>query len=401
MKTVLLNARIFIGNGEIIERGTVIIKNDRIFSVHTAQDHHKIRDCDEKYDITGCTIFPGFIDCHVHICLDGSSDPISALSKESRYATAVKAVRSARETLMAGVTTIRDMGGYDHIDIAVRDAINSDIIPGPRILSSGRLICMTGGHGWQIGGIEADGPDAVRKAAREQLKKGSDVLKFMATGGVITPNVEAGAPQLTVEEMRAGIDEAHKAGKKTAAHAQSEEGILNAIKAGIDTIEHGYGLNSKITELMKKKNIALIPTLKAAHDLIYHADMGELPPYIRKKIDAVKPRIINSMKMAVEAGLLIGMGTDAGIHYNRHGDNLLEIANLIDHGLSLNSAFQSATLKAAGIIGLDDQIGSLEEGKLADMVIFREDPLEDINVLFEKEHLSMVIKNGRMIRKEE
>lgn len=395
MKYVLKNGKLFIGNGHIIENGNIIIEDSRITGLDTNNCHSK--DC-TVIDASGHTIFPGFIDCHVHICLDGTHDAITGLREENRFRTAYKASLSAQKTIMAGVTTIRDMGGLDHIDIQLRDAVNDGIITGPRMLVSGRLICMTGGHGWQIGGLEADGPDQIRRAVREQIKSGCDIIKFMATGGIITPGVEPGSPQLTFEELKAGIEEARKANKQIAAHTQSAIGTLNSLNAGIDTIEHGYGLTDEIITIMKKKNISLIPTLKAAFDLYDNIGKGRLNSFICKKIKMLMPKIIESVDMAIKSGLNIAMGTDAGVPFNQHGDNLIEIINLNRYGMSVNDAFQSATLIAAKSLGIDRELGSLQEGKIADIAVIRGDPLRDINILFDKNAVSFIMKEGRIIK---
>lgn len=396
MAIAFLNGNVFVGDGEILVKGSVLIDGDRIVKV-TNQDDITIQD-NEKINIQGYTLFPGFIDCHVHFCLDGGVDPVSSLLKEDRYITAFKAAKFAKDTLMTGITTVRNMGGVDYIDLAVRDAIKSGLILGPRMLASGRLICMTGGHGWQIGGREADGQDEVRRAVREQIKKGCDIVKFMATGGVITPGVDPGSSQLTEDELHAGIEEAHKAGRKTATHAQEEKGILNALKAGIDSIEHGFFLNEEAADLMNKKNIPLIPTLKPILDVVNNAGKEGIPDFVIEKVNQVKPKMINSLKMAIEAGLVIGMGTDAGTPFNFHGENLNEIVFLSKHGLSNNKALQSATLIAAKILGLDNTIGSIKEDKIADIIIIKGNPLENIEILNDKDSIVFIMKSGNIVK---
>ena len=396
MAIAFLNGNIFIGDGEILEKGSVLIDGDRIVKI-TNQDNIINQD-NEKINIQGYTLFPGFIDCHVHFCLDGSVDPVSSLLKENRYITAFKAAKFAKDTLMTGITTVRDMGGIDYIDLVVRDAIKNGLILGPRMLASGRLICMTGGHGWQIGGREADGQDEVRRAVREQIKKGCDIIKLMATGGVITPGVDPGSSQLTEDELHAGIEEAHKAGRKTAAHAQGEKGILNALKAGIDSIEHGFFLNEEAADLMNKKNIPLIPTLKPILDVMNNAGKEGIPDFVIEKVNQIKPKMINSLKMAIETGLTIGMGTDAGTPFNFHGENLNEIVFLSKHGLSNSKALQSATLIAAKILGLDNIIGSIKEDKMADIIIIKGNPLENIKILNDRDSIVFIMKSGNIVK---
>jgi len=257
---------------------------------------------------------------------------------------------------------------------------------------------MTGGHGWQIGGREADGQDEVRRAVREQIKKGCNIVKLMATGGVITPGVDPGSSQLTEDELHAGIEEAHKAGRKTAAHAQGEKGILNALKAGIDCIEHGFFLNEEATDFMNKKNIPLIPTLKPILDVANNAEKEGVPDFVIEKVNQIKPKMLNSLKMSIEAGLIIGMGTDAGTPFNFHGENLKEIVFLSKYGLSTNKALQSATLIAAKILGLDNDIGSIKEDKMADIIIIKGNPLENIEILNDKDSIVFIMKSGNIVK---
>ena len=211
MTIAFIDGPVISGDGRIIEHATVLVEDGKIVKV-TESDINIPQDA-KKIPIDGMTLLPGFIDSHIHICLDGSPDPVSTMTAETQTQTVLKAAEAARQTLLAGVTTIRDMGGKDGIDLGLRQAIDSGLIPGPRMQVSGQVICMTGGHGWQIG-LEANGPDEVRKAAREQIKVGADIVKLMATWGVMTPGVQPGSEQLTEEEMRAGVEEAHKAGKE-------------------------------------------------------------------------------------------------------------------------------------------------------------------------------------------
>ncbi len=265
MTTAFVDGPVITGDGRILEHATVLVEDDKI--VRVADGDINIPPKATKIPLDGMTLLPGFIDSHIHFCIDGSPDPINTALKESLTATTLKAARFARRTLMAGVTTIRDMGGRNGIDLGLKEAINSGLIPGPRMLVSGQLICMTGGHGWQVG-REANGPDEVRQAAREQIKVGADVVKLMATGGVMTPSVQPGSEQFTEEEMRAGVEEAHKAGKKTATHAMGTQGILNALRAGIDSIEHGVYLNEEAVALMVERKVPLIPTVSALYHIV-------------------------------------------------------------------------------------------------------------------------------------
>jgi len=282
---------------------------------------------------------------------------------ESQTETTLKAAEAARQTLMAGVTTIRDMGGKDGIDLGLRQAIDSGLIPGPRMLVSGRLICMTGGHGWQLG-QEANGPDEVRRAAREQIKVGADIVKLMATGGVMTPGVQPGSEQFTEEEMRAGVEEAHKAGKKTATHAMGTQGILNALRAGIDSIEHGVYLNEEAVALMVERKIPFIPTISALYHIETKGVEAGIPDYAVEKTLMVKPHHLESIRLAREAGVLIAAGTDAGTPFNLHGENLGEIKLLVDYGgFSPMAAIEAGTRVSARVWDWKTSWEQLQRGK--------------------------------------
>jgi imidazolonepropionase-like amidohydrolase len=350
-----------------------------------------------RIDLEGRSLLPGIIDSHVHLCLDGSPDPVGALIREPDPIITLKAAEFARRTLLAGVTTIRDMGGKGGIDLGLRTAIRSGLIPGPRMLASGRLICMTGGHGWQFG-READSPDEVRKAAREQIRAGADIVKLMATGGVMTPDVEPGSEQLTEEELRAGIQEAHKAGRRTATHAMGTQGILNALRAGIDSIEHGVFLNEEAVSLMVKKNVPLIPTLSALYHIEKKGIASGIPAFAVEKTLRLKPFHLESVRMAREAGVQVATGTDAGTPFNMHGENSGELMRLVEVGHSPMEALQAATQIAAKVIGWENDLGTIEEGKLADLIVVEGNPLEDIGLLLKAEAISLVMQGGKIVK---
>lgn len=264
------------------------------------------------------------------------------------------------------------------------------------MLASGRLICMTGGHGWPMG-READGPDDVRRAVREQIKAGADQIKFMATGGVLTPSVEPGCAQLTFEEMKAGIDEAHRAGKKTATHAMGSQGISDALRAGIDSIEHGIYLTDEIIDFMKQHHVFYIPTIAALFHIGEKGTASGIPAWAVEKNRVVAPHHRESVKKAHAAGVAIAMGTDAGTPFNYHGNNLTEIPLLVRHGLSPVQALIAATATASSVVGLEDQIGTIEPGKIADLVLVRGNPLDDIDLFNEADAIVCVMKGGKFI----
>ncbi|OGP62501.1 MAG: hypothetical protein A2V65_08580 [Deltaproteobacteria bacterium RBG_13_49_15] len=395
MKIAFVDGTIITGDRKVIEHGTVIVEGNRITKV--GENGSMIPSDARMIPLEGRTLLPGFIDCHVHLCTDGSPDPLRVMLSEPQTITALKAANFAKQTLMGGITTVRDLGGKDGIDLGIKQAIQSGLIQGPRMLVSAQMICMTGGHGWQFG-REANGPDEVRKAAREQIKKGADIVKFMATGGVLTPSVEPGSEQLTEEELRAGIEEAHKAGKKTATHAMGTKGILNALRAGIDSIEHGVYLNEEAAAMMAERHIPFIPTLSALFNIEIKGIESGIPPFAVEKTIKVKPHHLQSIRIAKEKGVIIAMGTDAGTPFNLHGENLGELKLLVGQGFTPLEAIESGTRIAAGVLGLDHELGTIEEGKLADLIVVEGNPLEDIGVLLDKKAITLIMQDGKLVK---
>jgi len=396
MTIAFVDGCIIVGDGRVLEHATVLVEDERIVKV--SEGNVTIPNDTQKIPLDGRTLLPGFIDSHVHICVDGSPDPITSALSESQTMTTLKAGNFAKRTLLAGVTSIRDMGGKNGIDLDIREAINSGLIPGPRMLVSGQLICMTGGHGWQLG-LEANGADEVRKAAREQIKAGVDIVKLMATGGVMTPAVEPGSEQFTEEELRAGVEEAHKAGKKTATHAMGTKGILNALRAGIDSIEHGVYLDEETVSLMAERDVPLIPTLSALFNIERKGIEAGIPAFAVEKTLKVKPFHLESIRMARKSGVRIAMGTDAGTPFNLHGENLGELKLLVDYGgFSPMEAIEAGTRIAAQVLGMEKELGTIEEGKLADLVLIEGNPLEDIEILLKRESIRLIMQGGKLVK---
>jgi len=390
----LVGGDVFVGNGEYLENVTVLIEGKFIRKI--VKGAAKLPKGSRKLEVRGCTIVPGLIDCHTHICLDGSNDPFGNSQRDAFALRVLQAAENAKKTLMAGVTTIRDMGGVDGIDLEIRNAIKSSLIVGPRILASNRLICMTGGHGWTIG-REVDGVDEMRKAVREQVKKGADVIKFIATGGVLTPGSDPGAPQLTREELQAGVEEAHRAGKKTAAHAKGTQGIINALRSGIDSIEHGTILNEEAVSLMVENQVPINFTLSAMYGIEFRGVRGGMSKSLVEKALATKPSRQKSIDMVREAGVRITMGTDAGTPFNVHGENARELELLTGVGYSPEEALIAATSSSAEALGLAGQIGTIERGKLADLLVVQGYPLEKVELMRKKDAMKIIMKEGKIV----
>jgi imidazolonepropionase-like amidohydrolase len=388
---VLVGASLIDGSGTEPVRGrAVVVEGDRITQV--VDDARAPRG--RRIDLSGCTLLPGLINCHVHLCFGAEADPVRVMKDEPHALTALKVLRRAQETVEAGVTTVRDLGGRDYAEFAVRRAVAEGLFPGPRILGAGRPVCMTGGHGNSIG-READGPDDARKAVREQLKAGADVIKLIATGGVMTPGVEPGSPQLTFEEMRAAIEEATKAGRRTAAHAQGSTGIADAIEAGITTIEHGIFLTDEIIASMKRKGVFLVATLAAPAAISAGGLAAGIPDYMVRKSDAVVTAHVASFRRAHEAGARIAAGADSGTPLNPHGSLLPELELMVKYGMTPLQAIRSATSVAAEALGLGGETGRLAEGQAADLLAVAGDPAERIGALGD---VRLVLARGAIIK---
>jgi imidazolonepropionase-like amidohydrolase len=343
--------------------------------------------------LDGLTLLPGLINCHVHLCLGAEADPVRPLVEDPPGLTALKAALRARQTVEAGITTVRDLGGKDYLELAIRRAIAEDLIPGPRVLAAGRGICMTGGHGWWFG-READGPDDVRKAVREQLKMGADVVKVFATGGVMTPGVEPGAPQLTEAELRAAVEEARKAGRRVAAHAQATAGIRTCLEAGVNTIEHGIFLDADLVARMRRDGVHLVPTLAATRAIADGGEAAGIPGYMVRKARANLDAHGRSFELAVRAGVPIAVGTDAGTPLNPHGSVAPEIELMIRHGLGPMAALQAATSGGAACLGLEAETGRVAPGFAADLLAVAGDPLVAPGALAD---VRLVLARGRVV----
>jgi len=334
----------------------------------------------------------------VYLCFGAEADPAGAMLKDPYAATVIKAVLRARTTLEAGVTTARDLGGRDYAELSVRDAVRAGLVVGPRLLCAGRGICITGGHGWHMIGRESDGPDEVRKGVREQIKAGADVVKLFATGGVMTPGVDPNAAQLTLDEVRAAIEEARKAGRRTAAHAMAASGISDAIAAGITSIEHGIYLTEEIVAHMRRDGTFLVPTLNAPAAIASGGLAAGIPEYMVRKSELVVPPHIASFQLAHRSGVRIAAGADSGTPLNFHGSLLPELELMVKHGMTSLEAIRSATSIAADCLGLDSVTGRVAAGYAADLIAVAGDPAERLQALGD---LRLVLAGGRIIRREQ
>ncbi len=403
MTKVLKGGCLIDGNGSLpVENAVIVIEEERIKEVGCA-DSIEIPEGAEVVDMTGKTIMPGMIDCHVHIGSGGEASSELQNLKELIPYKALKATTHAKKALDAGVTALRDMGEVGYIDVAVKKAITAGLYAGPRLMVSGHGLSITGGHGdahfipevqvtSKVGVV--DGADAARKAAREQIKHGADVLKLCATGGVMSEGTEPGAQQLTYEEMKAAIDEFKKLGKASAAHAQGTQGIKEAIRAGISSIEHGFFLDEEAIQMMLDRDVYLVPTLTAVHGIVTHGVEAGIPEYAVNKARKAQEAHIDSFKRAKAAGVKIAMGTDAGTPFNYHGENAQELALMVKAGMSEMEAIVATTKTAAELLQMEKDIGTIEKGKYADVIAVEGSPLDDITLL---ENVEFVMKGGEMV----
>jgi imidazolonepropionase-like amidohydrolase len=394
-RTVLRNARLLDGTGApphaLVD---VVLEGGKIAHVGGPVPGGE----SELVDLERRTLMPGLIDCHVHLTFSGEAQEVERAATVPVPDLAWTAAANARETLEGGVTTVRDVGARAGVAIRLREAIAAGRVPGPRMRAAGAIICMTGGHGWFIG-READGPDDVRRAVREQLKAGADCVKFTATGGGMTPGVDPRASSFTDVELAAGVDEAHKAFRRAIAHAQGNAGIKTAVRAGIDSVEHGVYLDDEVIEQMRQRGTFLVPTLVAPAMIARHGTSAGIPEYVVTKAAGVLEAHQESFRKAVRAGVRIAMGTDAGTPFNRHGANAQELALMVEGGLSPADAIVAATRSAAELLDLVEVTGTVEPGKAADLLIVDGDPLADIRILGDRDRLAGIVKDGRWIRR--
>ena len=387
-KLLLQNAKIIDVMEKKVTDGDVLILDGIISEIGA---NLEVADA-EVVDLCGKALMPGLFNCHVHMCLD-------AAEEEHYYKSVcemtVEALTYFKQYLESGVTFIRDVGGINFLDLELKKMAKAGRVLAPDMQVSAKCICMTGGHGWEIA-READGPADCRMAAREQLKAGADWVKVMATGGVMTNGVEPGSPQLTEEELRAAIEEAHKVGAKTATHAQGMTGIKNALRAGIDSIEHGFYMDDWCFEWMKEHDVYYVPTLAAMYWIKVNGTAAGIADYVVRKVenafDDHKATFLNAYK----SGVKIVLGTDAGTPFNDHSMTAHEILLMERAGMEPWDALRAGTIVAAQMCGVDAVCGSIEVGKKANLAVFAENPLENLETVLD---CQMTVLNGKIVHK--
>jgi imidazolonepropionase-like amidohydrolase len=383
-----------IRTGHLLDNQTVVVVGDTIQSIAPSAEV-KALPADKVIDLGSLTVLPGLIDVHTHLTGNPDFDPYRELTSTDAK-EAINGVVNARTTLMAGFTSVRNVGAGGFTDVDLRDAINAGQIPGPRMLVSGPPLGITGGHCddnllpihyHQVGDGVADGIAAVQHQVRQNIKYGADLIKICATGGVLSKGDSPQAAQYTLEEMRAIVADAHRLGRKVAAHAHGAQGILWASQAGVDSIEHGSYIDDESIAEMKKNGTYLVPTLYLEDWML---EKGNLPAFYHQKMVDVSAVAKSNIKRAMQAGVKIAMGTDAAVY--PHGLNAHELDVYVNQlGMAPLTALQTATVNAADLMGWSAKTGALEAGKWADIVAVEKNPLDDVRVL---QDVKFVMKAG-------
>jgi imidazolonepropionase-like amidohydrolase len=400
-RTVVIRAgrMLDVKTGKTLTNQTIIIQGDKITQVGGIYDQFMTKDA-TVIDLPNATVLPGLIDAHTHLTMNpnfgysmlGISVPRQALI----------GAHNARVTLEAGFTTVRNVGAFSYADVALRDAVNAGDVPGPRMLVSGPPLGITGGHcdnnllPFEYHATNpgvADGVEAVQHKTREIIKYGADLIKICATGGVLSKGDNPQASQYTLEELKAIVAEAHRLGRKVAAHAHGAQGILWASEAGVDSIEHGSYIDDAAIAEMKKNGTYLVPTLYLMDWFFENAERIGTPPDLIAKGHEVMPAARKNVARAFAAGVKVGFGTDAAVY--PHGMNAHEFAVMVKLGLTPLQAIQSATINDADLLGWSDKVGTIEPGKWADIIAVDGDPLADVTTL---ERVKFVMKGGEVVK---
>ncbi len=389
---------------KVLNEQTIVVEGDKILSVKSG--YQTPSQNDNLVDLKNSTVMPGLMDMHVHI--ENQTSPTRFVDgfRDNEADLAYKALPYAHITLMSGFTTVRDLGGTG-VNIALRNAINSGLVVGPRIYTAGKSIAPTGGHADPTNGVKRDlmgdpgpdqgvinGPYDARKAVRQAVKYGSDVIKVTATGGVLSVARDGSAPQFQQDELEAVVETARDFGIHVAAHAHGDEGMKRAVKAGIHSIEHGTLMTEETMDMMVKAGTWYVPTVTAGMSAAAYAKIpGYYPPVVRDKAMRIGAQIQQTFAKAYKKGVKIAFGTDAGVF--PHGENYREFVYMTEVGMPNLEAIQSATLNAALMMGIEDKLGTLENGKIADIIAVKGNPDQDIQVMKE---VVFVMKDGKIFK---
>ncbi|WP_018996062.1 metal-dependent hydrolase family protein [Hirschia maritima] len=379
---------------------SIIVEDDKITAVQ--KGYIKASKGTKVIDLKDHTVLPGLIDCHVHMLDERGPGFASRRLYDSEVDQALLGVERSKRTLDAGFTTVQDLGGTNEAIFSLRDAINAGTVAGPRILAAGQIISATGGHG-DVGGLApkvsrlfetralCDGADDCRRAVREQVKRGADVIKITATGGVLS-NTSAGLEQQFFDdELKAIMDTAATMGRRVTAHAHGKGGVEAALRAGVNSIEHGTYLDEETIKLFKENDATLVPTVLAGMTVVEWSKEDWMTPATKAKAKIVGPLMLDMLKRAKEGGVNVAFGTDSGV--SRHGENARELGYMVEAGFSPAEALQAATVNSAKNLNLFDDIGTLSKGKYADIIAVDGDPLKNIDEMLD---VDFVMKSGKV-----
>lgn len=392
-------------SGKYFDHQMIVIEGDRVKEVGDEKEiESHLPAAVRVIDLSRYTVLPGLIDCHVHLTFDPGDNGYKGLSL-SIPRQALIGAKNAKTTLEAGFTTVRNLGAFGYSDVALRDAINAGDVPGPRMLVSGPPLSITGGHAdvnllapefdFSADGV-ADGVDVVIHKVRENIKYGVDVIKFMASGGVLSKGDRADLEQYSPEEMRAIVAESHRLGRKVASHAHATVAIKDAVLAGVDSIEHGSFIDEEDIQLMKEHGTYLVPTLYLSDWFMENYQHLGLTPDMIAKAKVVMPAARENVGRAIREGVKIAFGTDAAVY--PHGLNAHEFPVMVKLGMTPLAAIQASTVNAADLLGWSDRVGQLKPGYYADLIAVAGDPLEDTAIL---ENVRFVMKGGKVVKGEE
>src|SRR6266851_981668 len=400
-RTVIRAGRVLnVRTGELKANQAIVIEGDKITKIAPSSEVTAAPG-DTTIDLPNATLLPGLIDMHTHLTFELSSLSYEGLGI-STAREALHGARNARRTLEAGFTTVRNLGAFDYADIALRNAINDGDVIGPRVVASGPPLGITGGHcdenllppafHFQRGGV-ADGVEGVQHKVREVIKYGADVIKICATGGVLSKGDDPNASQYTLEEMKAIVADAHRLGRRVAAHAHGAEGVRWASEAGVDSVEHGHLMDDAAIATLKKNGTYLVPTLFLTEYMQQHMEHSDIPEYSKQKMRDVAAAAQQNAKKAFAAGVKVAFGTDAAVY--PHGLNAGEFHVYVKLGMTPLAAIQTATINAADLLGWKGRVGTLEPGRWADIVAVDGDPTKDVTIL---EHVKFVMKGGTVYK---
>jgi imidazolonepropionase-like amidohydrolase len=400
-KTVINAGRLLdVKTGRVLTNQQIVIEGDKIVSIGPATATPAGT---QVINLPNSTVLPGLIDAHTHLTFENTKLGYEGLGVSVPRETLTGA-KNARLTLMAGFTTVRNLGATGYSDVALRDAINDGDVPGPRMLVSGPALSITGGHcddnllpfeyHHTADGV-ADGIPAVQHRVREVIKYGADVIKVCATGGVMSKGDDPNTSQYTLEEMKALVVDAHRLGRKVAAHAHGAQGVTWASEAGVDSIEHGHLMNEESIATLKKNGTYLVPTLYLTEWWAENGSKMHMPDFIVTKMKSVSAQSEKNLQKAFQAGVKIALGTDAAVY--PHGLNAHELAVYVKLGLTPLQAIQAATINDADLLGWTDKVGTIESGKLADIIAVDGDPLKDVTTL---QNVRFVMKGGQVFKNE-